>query len=178
MEYRAFGKTGIQISAIGIGCWEIGGGYGSIEETEFIKAVNRALDVVRDLALRRLFALRADAAALRVATEVWRGLSGAAWREAHRDALSQATGAAWEGVRASRDGDAPRLAAAVGGAGAGEKLRLALRERFDEDWWRNPRTGAHLAGLLAAGALPPSEAPPPAADAARMLASRLERVGG
>ncbi len=45
MEYRPFGKTGIQISAIGIGCWEIGGGYGSIEETEFIKAVNRALDL-------------------------------------------------------------------------------------------------------------------------------------
>ena len=44
MEFRTFGKTGIQISAIGIGCWEIGGGYGSIEETEFIKAVNRALD--------------------------------------------------------------------------------------------------------------------------------------
>ncbi len=45
MEYRPFGKTGIQISAIGIGCWEIGGGYGSIEESEFIKAVNRALDL-------------------------------------------------------------------------------------------------------------------------------------
>lgn len=45
MEYRPFGKTGIQISAIGIGCWEIGGGYGSIEETDFIKAVNRALDL-------------------------------------------------------------------------------------------------------------------------------------
>lgn len=45
MEYRPFGKTGIQISAIGVGCWEIGGGYGSIEETEFIKAVNRALDL-------------------------------------------------------------------------------------------------------------------------------------
>jgi len=45
MEYRAFGQTGIQISAIGIGCWEIGGGYGSIEETEFVKAVNRALDL-------------------------------------------------------------------------------------------------------------------------------------
>ncbi|MGO9454834.1 MAG: aldo/keto reductase [Candidatus Binataceae bacterium] len=44
MEYRQFGQTGIKISAIGIGCWEIGGGYGSIEETEFIKAVNRALD--------------------------------------------------------------------------------------------------------------------------------------
>ena len=44
MEYRKFGQTGIEISAVGIGCWEIGGGYGSIEETEFIKAVNRALD--------------------------------------------------------------------------------------------------------------------------------------
>ncbi|HUA32568.1 MAG TPA: aldo/keto reductase [Candidatus Binataceae bacterium] len=45
MELRPFGRTGIQISAIGFGCWEIGGGYGSIEETEFIKAVNRALDL-------------------------------------------------------------------------------------------------------------------------------------
>jgi aryl-alcohol dehydrogenase-like predicted oxidoreductase len=45
MEYRQFGQTGVQISAIGFGCWEIGGGYGSIEETEFIKAVNRALDI-------------------------------------------------------------------------------------------------------------------------------------
>jgi hypothetical protein len=45
MEYRQFGKTGIKISELGVGCWEIGGGYGSIEETEFIKAVNRALDL-------------------------------------------------------------------------------------------------------------------------------------
>jgi aryl-alcohol dehydrogenase-like predicted oxidoreductase len=45
MEYRPFGQTGMQVSAIGVGCWEIGGGYGSIEESEFIKAVNRALDL-------------------------------------------------------------------------------------------------------------------------------------
>jgi aryl-alcohol dehydrogenase-like predicted oxidoreductase len=44
MEYRKFGRTGVDISAIGFGCWEIGGGYGSIEEADFIKAVNRALD--------------------------------------------------------------------------------------------------------------------------------------
>jgi aryl-alcohol dehydrogenase-like predicted oxidoreductase len=44
MEYRQFGRTGIKISAVGFGCWEIGGGYGSIEEADFIKAVNRALD--------------------------------------------------------------------------------------------------------------------------------------
>jgi len=45
VEYRPFGSTGVQISLIGFGCWEIGGGYGSIEEAEFIKAVNRALDL-------------------------------------------------------------------------------------------------------------------------------------
>jgi hypothetical protein len=134
-----------------------------------------ARDVVRDLALRRLFALRADAAALRVATEVERGLSGSAWRNAHRDALSQATGATWDGVRASRDSDASRLATAVRGAGAGERLRLEMRQRFDEDWWRNPRAAEHLAALLAAGALPlPVDAPPPASAAARLLVARLE----
>ena len=45
MEYRPFGQTGIQVSAIGVGCWEIAGGYGSIEEEQFITAVNRALDL-------------------------------------------------------------------------------------------------------------------------------------
>ena len=45
MEYRKFGQTGVEISAIGFGCWEIGGGYGSIEETDFIKAINRALEI-------------------------------------------------------------------------------------------------------------------------------------
>lgn len=45
MEYRPFGQTGLQVSAIGVGCWEIGGGYGSIEEAQFIAAVQRALDL-------------------------------------------------------------------------------------------------------------------------------------
>ena len=45
MDYRKFGETKVDISAIGFGCWEIGGGYGSIEETDFIKAINRALEV-------------------------------------------------------------------------------------------------------------------------------------
>jgi hypothetical protein len=133
-----------------------------------------ASDVVRALAFRRLLALRADAAALRVATEVQRGLSGAAWRETHEAALTAATGAAWDPVRASRDDDAAQLGATIAGAGAGEALRRDVRERFDEDWWRNPRTGAHLAALLAAGRLPEAETPPPAAEASRMLAEKLE----
>ena len=43
MEYKAFGQTALQVSAIGFGCWEMGGGYGSIEETEVIGAIHRAL---------------------------------------------------------------------------------------------------------------------------------------
>jgi hypothetical protein len=136
-----------------------------------------AKDVARDLALRRLLALRADGAALRVAAEVERGLSGAAWREAHRAALHAATSAAWDVARASRDGDAELLAARARGAEAGEALRREVVERFDEDWWRNPRTGAHLAGLLAGGRLAPPHAPPRGGDAARHLVARLEGGG-
>jgi aryl-alcohol dehydrogenase-like predicted oxidoreductase len=45
MEHRPFGQTGIDVGAVGYGCWEIGGGYGEIEETEFRRAIARALDL-------------------------------------------------------------------------------------------------------------------------------------
>jgi aryl-alcohol dehydrogenase-like predicted oxidoreductase len=45
MEVRPFGRTGLQVSAIGFGCWEIGGGYGQIEAAEFARAVGRAIDL-------------------------------------------------------------------------------------------------------------------------------------
>ncbi len=45
MEHRPFGQTGLEVSAVGYGCWEIGGGYGAIEEAEFVRAVARALDL-------------------------------------------------------------------------------------------------------------------------------------
>ena len=44
MEYRQFGRTGVAISAIGFGCWEISGTYGPIDAAQFDQAVQRALD--------------------------------------------------------------------------------------------------------------------------------------
>ena len=45
MEYRPLGQTGLEVSAIGFGCWEMGGGYGSIDEADIVAAVNRAIDL-------------------------------------------------------------------------------------------------------------------------------------
>ena len=44
MEYRRFGDTGRDVSAIGFGCWEIGGTYGPIDESAFRRAVGQAID--------------------------------------------------------------------------------------------------------------------------------------
>ena len=45
MEYRPFGQTGLEVSAVGFGCWELGGRYGYFDEGEVIQAVNRAIDL-------------------------------------------------------------------------------------------------------------------------------------
>jgi aryl-alcohol dehydrogenase-like predicted oxidoreductase len=44
MEFRQFGRTSLRISALGFGCWEIGGTYGSVDETQFQRAVHTAID--------------------------------------------------------------------------------------------------------------------------------------
>lgn len=45
MEYRRFGHTDMTTSVLGFGCWEMGGGYGDISESEVIDAVHRAIDL-------------------------------------------------------------------------------------------------------------------------------------
>lgn len=111
----------------------------------------RAPDLIRALSLRRLFQLRAAAAALRVATEVERGTAGAAWHEAHREALSRAALASWPAGLAGRDAEGSRWAARLAGAARAEQLRRTLLERCDEDWWKNPRSAEVLGTWLAGG---------------------------
>src|SRR5262249_39739661 len=45
MRYRLFGRTGLQVSVVGFGCWPMAGDrYGAIEDGEAVKAIHRALD--------------------------------------------------------------------------------------------------------------------------------------
>jgi aryl-alcohol dehydrogenase-like predicted oxidoreductase len=45
MEFRKFGPTDMTTSVLGFGCWEMGGGYGDISESEVKDAVHRAIDL-------------------------------------------------------------------------------------------------------------------------------------
>src|SRR4029079_6091805 len=45
MRSRPFGRTGLQVSVVGFGCWPMAGDrYGAIEDDEAVKAIPRAPD--------------------------------------------------------------------------------------------------------------------------------------
>jgi aryl-alcohol dehydrogenase-like predicted oxidoreductase len=46
VQHRNLGNTGLSVSAIGFGCWEMGNPeYGSSDDNEMVAAVNRAIDL-------------------------------------------------------------------------------------------------------------------------------------
>lgn len=44
MEYRTLGRTGWPVSAVGMGCWGIGGQWGAVSDAEAIRTLHAALD--------------------------------------------------------------------------------------------------------------------------------------
>lgn len=45
MLYRKLGKSGIKVSEIGFGAWQIGGGFGKQDDAEAIACIHRAMDL-------------------------------------------------------------------------------------------------------------------------------------
>ena len=44
MQYRVFGRTGWRVSAIGLGCWQLGGQFGAVSEADGIATVHAAIE--------------------------------------------------------------------------------------------------------------------------------------
>ena len=42
---RLLGRSGVQVSAIGMGCWAIGGDWGAVDDAESVRALQRAHDL-------------------------------------------------------------------------------------------------------------------------------------
>ncbi|MCZ6678676.1 MAG: aldo/keto reductase [Candidatus Poribacteria bacterium] len=45
MKYRVLGKTGWEVSAVGMGCWGIAGQWGAVEEKEAVTTMQRAVEL-------------------------------------------------------------------------------------------------------------------------------------
>jgi aryl-alcohol dehydrogenase-like predicted oxidoreductase len=45
MKRRALGRSGFQVSAIGLGCWGMSGSYGAADEAESVATLHQALDL-------------------------------------------------------------------------------------------------------------------------------------
>jgi aryl-alcohol dehydrogenase-like predicted oxidoreductase len=45
MQYRELGRTGWKVSAVSFGAWAIGGTWGSVQDTDSLAALHRALDL-------------------------------------------------------------------------------------------------------------------------------------
>jgi aryl-alcohol dehydrogenase-like predicted oxidoreductase len=44
MEYRTLGRTGRQVSAVGLGCWQLGGDWGTVEEGDAMAVLDAAVE--------------------------------------------------------------------------------------------------------------------------------------
>jgi hypothetical protein len=114
--------------------------------------VARPRDVLRFTALHKLWFLRRYAAKLEYELRLHAEGAGSRSRDAYRDLLSEATLADWPPDLYLSDVDPFFYAARYLRAWLFEaQLRELLRERFDEEWYRNDRTGPFLLALWRQG---------------------------
>ena len=45
MQYKQFGRTGWNVSSVSFGTWAIGGTWGTVEDSESMGALHKALDM-------------------------------------------------------------------------------------------------------------------------------------
>lgn len=111
-------------------------------------------DLPRLLALAELFRLRHACAVLLHSLELEREGPGVAQSERYSERMLAALGARWPAAlcllecKPTLDAATDLLAAATEAA-----LALALVERFNDDWWRNPQAGVWLRMMFAQGQL-------------------------
>ena len=44
MEFRALGQSGLQVSVVGLGCWQLGADWGRVDEADAVAVLHAAAD--------------------------------------------------------------------------------------------------------------------------------------
>jgi len=131
---------------------------GLVREREFVRRCAKAelsRDDERAIAIAAVFDARLDAAATLAEIVAHQLGLGARTAQAHRDLFARATGAELPaGLALCGLGPWSSAFADLRGRMLAARARAFLRDRHDEDWWRNPRAALTLQGLWGRGGRP------------------------
>ena len=128
---------------------------GLVREREWLRRcakVELSRDDERAIAIAAVFDVRAAAASTLAGLQAHESGLGARAAAVHREAYARATGAELPLGLALCDLD-PWLDPLheLQGRALAARMRFFLRELYDEDWWRNPRSTGSLEGLWGRG---------------------------
>ena len=137
-------------------CWEILEGL--VRDREWLRRCAKAQlsrDDERAIAIAAVIDCRVAAARTLASVQARESGLGSRAAAAHRDLYARATGAELPAGLALRDLD-PWFEplAHLQGRALAARIREFLRDRHDEDWWRNPRSTASLQALWGRGGRP------------------------